>query len=127
MPNFKALFVKRVLQDEGQRYLKNQGIAIQKRVNFHTGDLFNNRSAKVTGDDSMDGQLSINHTIYERFLDIKKKIRSRKTNKIKTRSLKIHNVYAFGHYYSIANRLMNEYTDEARAAIIKDFNTLNNG
>lgn len=128
MPNFKDLFVKQVLQDEGKRYLKNQGIEMQKRLHFHTNRLFNDRTATVEGaDDQMDGLLKLTHTAYERFLDMKRKVRNTKTNRIRTSRYRVHNRFVFGHYFSIANRLMNEFTEEARQAIIKDLNSLNNG
>lgn len=127
MPNFKSLFVKKVLSEHSATYLKNQGLAIRKRVKFHTGNVYNNRTAAVTTDDQMDGKIIITHTAIERFLDIKRKIRSRATNRVKTRSLRIHNRFAYGHYYGIAEDLMYGATEEALDAIKKDFNTLSNG
>lgn len=127
MPNFKAEFVKRVLIDEGKRYHKNQSIEMEKRLHFHTSRLFNDRSEHVSADNTMDGELTIRHTAYQRFLDIKKTIRNKKTNRAAPRSYRIHNRFVYGHYFGIANRLMFELTDDAKDAIIKDFNAFNNG
>jgi hypothetical protein len=127
MPNFKQQFVKQVLADEGKRYLKNQGIEMHKRLHFHTNRLFTDRSAKTESANDMDGSLVITHTAYERFLDIKRMTRSSKTNKLKQSRVRIHNRFVFGHYFSIANRLMTELTESARAAIIADLNSLDNG
>ena len=127
MPNFKHQFVKQVLQDEGKRYLKNQGIEMEKRVQFHTRRLINDRSANTQSGNDMDGSLVIKHMAYERFLDMKRLTRNKTTNRIKRSRTRIHNRFVFGHYFSIADRLMNEFTEEARAAIIKDFNSGSNG
>lgn len=117
----KNEFVKRILQDEGQRLKRNQGIEIAKRLKFHTYNLINDRHISVTSGDDMDGQLSLTHPAYQRFLDIKRKIRNKRTNKVYTKRYRIHNRFVMGHYYSIANRLMNELTDDVAAAIKKDF------
>jgi len=127
MPNFKAEFVKRVLIDEGKRYHKNQGLEIQKRLQFHTKRIYNARSEQVSADNSMDGQLTIKHTAYQRFLDIKRKVRNKKTNRLNQRRYRIHNRFVMGHYYGIANRLMFELTDDVKDAIIKDLNAMSNG
>lgn len=127
MSNFKTEFVRRVLEDEGNRYMKNQGFAMTKRLQFHTGDILSARTKEVTADDSMDGKLTINHRAYERFLDIKKRTFNPETGRNTTRALKIHNVFVFGHYFGIANRLATEYTQEAKEAIKKDLNALGNG
>lgn len=127
MPNFKQDFIKHVLNDEGNRYLKNQGLEMQKRLHFHTHRVFNDRSKKVTDEAGGDGELTIKHTAVERFLDIKRKSRNRNTNRIKHHRIRIHNRFVFGHYFSIANRLMNEYIEAATEAIKQDFNAFNNG
>lgn len=127
MPNFKAEFVRRVLQDEAQRYHKNQGVEMQRRLRFHTGNLYNKRTEQVSADGSMDGMLTATHTIVQRFLDIKRKTRNKRTNRLRTTHYRIHNRFVYGHYYSIANRLMNEYTEETKQAIIKDLNEMQHG
>jgi len=124
MSYIKDEFVKRVLQDEGKRLIKNQGAEITRRLKFHSNRLFSERTISVSGDNSMDGQLSYTHTAYQRFLDIKRKIRSKQTNRTITRRFRIHNRYIMGHYYSIANRLMNEMTEEVVQSIKKDFQNI---
>jgi len=126
MPNFKALFVKQVLKDQGERYLLNQGVEMQKRLHFHSNRLFNDRTASVHVGDDMDGSLRISHAAYERFLDMKRLTRNKKTNRIKSSRIRIHNRFVFGYYFGTADRLMHEFTEEAREAIIKDFNAMTN-
>ena len=128
MPSFKTLFIAKVLKEEQTYYLKNQELAMRKRLHFHTGNIISGRSGTVTsGNNNADGVLTIKHTAYERFLDIKTKKRSKKTNRLSIRARRIHNRFVFGHYYKIGVRLITEYTEEARAAIIKEFNANNNG
>lgn len=133
-------FVRRVLEDEGKRLTRNQGIAIGKRLQFHSGRLTNDRQVRIESPDQMDGQLTFTHPDYERFLDLKNRIVRRKERAIikqgknkgkkktvagsglqKRKGYRIHNRFVFGHYQSIANRLMNEFTDEVAAGIKKDF------
>jgi len=121
MSYIKDEFVKAILLDEGKRLIRNQGAEIERRLKFHSNRLLNDRTTAVTAEDQMDGQLSLTHPAYERFLDIKRKVRSKKTNRVYTRRFRIHNRYVMGHYYSIANRLMNELTDDVAQAIKKDF------
>lgn len=127
MPNFKAEFVKRVLLDEGKRYHKNQGLEMEKRLQFHTKRLYSARTENVSVDGSMDGQLTIRHAAYQRFLDMKRQGRNKKTNRLNKKRYRIHNRFVYGHYFGIANRLMFELTDDVRDAIIKDLNELKNG
>lgn len=121
MSYIKSEFVKRILQDEGKRLIKNQGGAIAKRVKFHTNRLLNDRHISVTGGDNMDGQLQFTHPHYERLLDIKRTVRNKNTNRASTRSRRIHNRFIFGHYFSISRRLMTDFTDEVVEQIRKDF------
>lgn len=94
---------------------------MKKLLQFHTGDLYDGRNFTVDGGIGMDGKMTITHKSYQRFLDIKRKTRNKKTNKITKISYPIHNRYAFGHMYSIANRLMFDLTDDVVAGIKKDF------
>lgn len=128
MSNFKAEFVRRVLKDQGARLHEKEGLEIQRRLRFHTGTLHSKRSEQVTASDgSMDGVLTFTRTAVQRFLDIKRPIRNKRNNRLVKRNRRIYNRFMFGTYYSTANRLMYEYTEEARDSIIKDFNELNNG
>lgn len=118
----KREFVKRILKDEGDRMLRNQGIAMSKRLEFHSGQLYNNRHIKIEGDDSMDGKLVFTHSLHERFLDMNRTVK-RKSGKgtRKKAGYGIHNRFVFGHYFSIAGRLMHEFTDEVAEGILRDF------
>ena len=118
--SIQSIFVKRILKDEGKRLLASQGAAIAKRVKFHSYRLDRDRKTEVTGGNDLDGNLKFSHPNYERFLDIKRKLKNKKTNKAYTRSLRIHNRFVFGHYSSIANRLMNDFTEEVRKDIRKE-------
>lgn len=120
----KKEFVRRVLQDEADRFDKNQGLAMRKLLTFHTGNTESSRIFKIESSDSFDGKLTLKHLARERFLDIKKKKRSKDTNRIKKRQFPIHNRFVFGHYYSIANRLMVDFTNEVADGIKRDLNHL---
>lgn len=122
MSIIKKEFVRRVLINESQRFDKNQTLQIRRLVTFHTGDLERERHFSVSSDDTMDGKLTLKHKAYQRFLDIKKKIRSKSSRRLKNRNIPIHNTFAFGHYYSIGNRLMYEFTNEVADGIKRDLN-----
>ena len=123
MSYIKQEFVKRILKEEGERLKKYQGLALQSRLQFHTYRVFNNRTMDVTGGDVLDGKLSFTHTAEQRFLDIKRKMRSKTTNRSYTRVYKIHNRFVYGQYQRIATRLMFDFTDEVAEQIKLDFNT----
>jgi len=118
--SIESIFVKRILKDEGKRLVAGQGAAIAKRVKFHSYRLDRDRKTEVTGGNDLDGNLKFSHPNYERFLDIKRKVKNKKTNKVYTRSLRIHNRFVFGHYQAIATRLMNDFTEEVRKDIRKE-------
>lgn len=107
--SIKQRFVQIILADEGKRLIKNQGVAIQQKLKFHTNKLYNTRNVSVGSGAEMDGSMTFKHTAYERFLDIK---RLRYGSKVVSRNRKIHNRFVFGHYSSIAGRLMYDLTDE---------------
>lgn len=120
MSIIKKEFVRRILQDEANRFEKNQALQMRRLLTFHTGTLERERQFEVTSDDSMDGKLTHKHKAYQRFLDIKKKTRSSKTNRIQRKQKPIHNTFVFGHYYSIANRLMFDFTNDVADGIKRD-------
>lgn len=123
----KKEFVKRILKEESERFERNQGNAMRKLLQFHTGDTESMRKFTVTSADHYDGKLSLRHLARERFLDVKKKTRSRSSRRIRKRSYPIHNTFVFGHYYSIANRLMVDFTNEVAEGIKRDLNLKGNG
>ena len=72
MMDIKGTFVRRVLQEEGERMLKKQETAISSRLTNRSGTLVRSRRISVSGGDGLDGQLDFKHPIYERFLDMKR-------------------------------------------------------
>lgn len=94
--------------------MRNQALALERKLRFHTNRLYTTRRTSVQGGADMDGQLTFTHTSYERFLDMK---RLRYGSKVVRRNRKIHNRFVFGHYSSIASRLMYELTDNVVARI----------
>ncbi|GHB44348.1 hypothetical protein [Mongoliitalea lutea] len=120
MSIIKKEFVRRILQEESQRMEKNQLIQMRRLLNFHTNELVQGRELKVTQQDTMDGALSFRHKAYQRFLDLKKKPLIKRGQRIKRRNFPIHNRYVFGHYFSIANRLMVDFTNKVADGIKRD-------
>lgn len=110
----KERFVKSILEDEAKRLVQNQAATLSQKLQNRTGRLFNTRKTSVSGGIGMDGQLSFAHTVYERFLDMK---RLQYKSKEVHRNRRIHNRFVFGHYSSIASRLMYDLTDEVVATI----------
>jgi hypothetical protein len=122
-------FVKQVLQEEGQELHDNQGKAIAKLLHFHSSSLFNDRPYTVSGGDNLDGKFSMNIKFYGRILDIKpnnRKIQEQDKythwrQRRRTTAFPVYNRFVFGHYYTIAYRLMYGLTDEVVAGIKKQF------
>lgn len=111
----KGAFVRRVLQEEGERMLERQETAISSRLKSRSGTLVRGRSISVSGGNRLDGQLDFKHPIYERFLDMKRL----GNNGRKRKGRRIHNRFVFGAYTSIAKQLMYGFTEEV-AREIKD-------
>lgn len=107
-------FVRNILAEEGARMLRNQGKVINAVTKRHTGNLLNKRTVVVSGSEDMDGKLEFSHTVYERFLDIRR-LNRRKGNK------KIHNRFVFGTYSAIGGRLMYDLTEDVAAALKSEF------
>src|SRR5690606_37153844 len=121
MSYIKTEFMKRVLDDEGKRLLRNQGKAIRKELHFHTHMLIRDRKAEasITGDSQ--ATLKLTHPAYQRFLDIRKGTKKKGTNDNNRRGFLIHNRFMFGHYLSIGNRMTVDFTDDVAEQIKKDF------
>lgn len=109
-------FVRDILEDEGLRMLRNQGFAIRAETKERTGDLMDRRAIAVRGGDDLDGKLVLEHTVYERFLDMRRDRKSRRR-----RRRKIHNRFVFGAYASVARRLMYDLSDEMAKAMKEEF------
>lgn len=120
MSIIKKEFVRRILEDESKRFEKNQGLEMRKLLHFHTGTLEAERHFSIKAPDNADGVLTIKHKAYERFLDVKKKPTIKNGRRISKQQYPIHNKFVFGHYYSIANRLMVDFTNEVAEGIKRD-------
>ena len=115
----KARFVKSVLQEEGERMLEQQGRQIITRTKRRTGRLYSGRYIRVYGgSDDFDGVLTFTHTVYERFLDMKR-VSGRSSG---TRT--IHNRFVMRAFGKIAYRLMNEYTEEMQQRMRREFEAI---
>lgn len=124
----KKRFVSQILQEEGERLVKNQGTVLGKRLKFHTGRLAANRLINISESEYIDGQLTFRHLSYERFLDMKRTVnRKRKAGTRVKHGYRIHNRFMYGTYFSIAKRLMYDLTDEVKANIINEIKSGNNG
>lgn len=124
----KKRFVKEVLEDEAKRFIKNQGLALRKQLQFHTSKTFNDRSTTVTSPNEANGKLSISLKANIRFLDIKKKGAKREGKSLKRRKqFHLYNRFAYGHYFHIGERLMFELTDDVVARIKSELTTSDNG
>lgn len=119
MDIIKTKFIQQTLRDEGRRFIRNQGIAIRKELDFHTGNTLKNRSTKVTGT-----TLEIDIPLHVRFLDIRKdttkkrKGQGRRTSK---KGYRIYNRFKEGHKLSLASRLANDFTQEMVTDIRRNF------
>lgn len=96
-------FVQSVLKEEGDRMLDNQGRQIDAVLKRRSGLLHSGRKVRVAED-----QMTFDHPVYERFLDMKTRLANGRTRK----GRKIHNRFTYGTFSRIADRLMNGYTEE---------------
>lgn len=119
--SLKLKFIQEVLEDEARRFERNQGRAISKEVKFRTRHIIQGRTSSV-GDGPGDTKvLTFKFPHYIRLLDIKRD-RKKKSGKGTTRrSLRIYNRFAYGHYYSIAQRLQHDFTEEVKQDIRSRF------
>lgn len=127
MDAIKQRFVQHVLQDQGNRLLRNQGNALYQHLKFRSGDLDRRRSVKVSGGESIDGKLIFHHLDYERFQDMKRLITSRKGKTKLNPGLRIHNRFIYGHYLAIARQLSIGFTEQVRDKFRTDLKSEING
>ena len=129
-------FVKQILTQEGRELHDNQSKAIAKLLNFHSNRLMDERPWDVSEtDDVLDGKLNLKIPGYGRALDIKPKNRvisaqdkyTHWRQRRRTKAFPIYNRFVFGHYYTIAWRLMYGLTEEVAEGIKQQFETANNG
>ena len=103
----KGEYIRRTLLDESNRWLKNQNTVLATKLHSRTGRLVNERSMSVSEQGEMSATMTYQHTIEERFLDMR----------VLRYGSKIHTRFAYGHYESIASRLMYGLTDDVVAEI----------
>lgn len=113
-------FVKDVLESEGAKLLSRQGTAISSSLKQQSGRLMSSREITVSGGSDMNGKLTLEHPIYERFLDMRKPGK----NGRKKKGRRIHNRFVFGAYASIAKNLMYGFTDEVADEIRKKYSEI---
>lgn len=112
MSSIKDRFVLDTLEREGQRMLRNQGIAIGLAYKSHSGRLLHDRKIRVSGTGAGDARMEFDHPIYERFLDLKTaQWKGRKTDR------RIHNRFVYGTYSAIERELMHGFTEEVAERI----------
>lgn len=117
MDEVRGRFINKILEEEGARMFSRQTSRISAVLQTRSGRLLNSRGFFVSSaGDNFEGQLSLVHPVYERFLDIK-----RLKGQEKSHSRKIHNKIVFAAYGRIAERLMSEFTEETRQSIRKEF------
>ena len=104
----KQAFVREVLQEEGAKIIsqQNQAIGKYKIKRSALSPLLNSMQRSVTTDDTFDGELSLKHIIYQRFLDMK--FRGTKRN----RKYPIHNRIIYGHLNNIIYKLQYYFTQD---------------
>lgn len=98
-------FIRSVLEEEGGILLRTQGEAIRGGYGSRTGRLLSGRRVTVTDD-----RLTLEHPVYERFLDIRNR---------RSKRLRIHNRFVFAVYSAIAGKLAAGYRDEAQEIVKK--------
>lgn len=117
MDRVKQEFVRRVLEEESSNLNKAQLLRISKYLTPRTGRLENRNVVVNSGNDSMDGKLTLFHPDYERYLDMKRKsnnkeiLRKRDKNGrfLKSRrenGFPIHNSPIMLRYNIIGNKLL---------------------
>ncbi len=107
-------FVEQILRSEGERLLKSQEMAFARKLKFRTGRIASQRNAQVSTSGEYSGKLTISHTAYQRFLDLKVVKRG---GSLLRSNRKIHNRYIWGHFSSISYRLANDFTESVKARL----------
>mgnify|MGYP003630849107 CR=1 FL=1 len=119
-------YIDKILNQEGKAIWKAQKAAISKYgLKRHSGQLQDKLNYVVEGStDKYSGDLQISFIKYLRFLDMKKKHQSGKTEKGKLikrrRQYHIYNRIIFGHYNEIYTQLAYGFTEEVKAQLRAD-------
>lgn len=116
----KERFIKETLERQGQRMLRRQGVAMEESLRFHTRETLTSRRIYVTEGTEMSGTLTFEHTVQERFLDLKR-LRHGSEESRRPRNRKIHNRFVMSMYNAVANDLLYGFTQEVAERIRKDF------
>lgn len=121
-------FTERVLKHQGERMLRNQSLAIEKKLRFRTGHLERGRQFQVKESDDLDGTLRFTHADYQRFLDMKRDVKMKNGKGIRRkRGYQIHNRFVFGTLYAIARELSTGLTERIVKEIQEELNRDING
>lgn len=116
----KERFIKEALERQGQRMLRRQGVAMEESLRFHTRETLTSRRIYVTEGTEMSGTLTFEHTVQERFLDLKR-LRHGSEESRRPRNRQIHNRFVMSMYNAVANDLLYGFTQEVADRIRKDF------
>lgn len=116
----KERFIKETLDRQGQRMLRRQGVAMEESLRFHTRETLTSRRIYVTEGTEMSGTLTFEHTVQERFLDLKR-LRHGSEESRRPRNRQIHNRFVMSMYNAVANDLLYGFTQEVADRIRKDF------
>lgn len=116
----KERFIKETLERQGQRMLRRQGVAMEESLRFHTRETLTSRRIYVTEGTEMSGTLTFEHTVQERFLDLKR-LRHGSEESRRPRNRQIHNRFVMSMYNAVANDLLYGFTQEVAERIRKDF------
>ena len=116
----KERFIKETLERQGQRMLRRQGVAMEESLRFHTRETLTSRRIYVTEGTEMSGTLTFEHTVQERFLDLKR-LRHDSEESRRPRNRQIHNRFVMSMYNAVANDLLYGFTQEVAERIRKDF------
>lgn len=116
----KERFIKETLERQGQRMLRRQGVAMEESLRFHTRETFTSRRIYVTEGTEMSGTLTFEHTVQERFLDLKR-LRHGSEESRRPRNRQIHNRFVMSMYNAVANDLLYGFTQDVAERIRKDF------
>jgi len=131
MNDLKTEFVFQQLQDIAGDIDKAQKSAIQKYLHYKTGRLTHGRRFTVAKGNFLNGEMTLEHPIYERFLDIKKKLKASKSDgghvrsKRRFRSYPIHNRIIMGHFNRLSYQLLYGFTDEVASQMKKNLDNQN--
>lgn len=112
----KKEFVRQVLEDYGKDVTDTQLRAMNKYLQFKSGNIVRANSYKVQSSDNSDGSVVFTHAIYQRFLDMKV-ITTKLGKRKRKRPYPIHNRIIWGKLNRVYDRLMFGLTENTIAEI----------